>query len=831
MDKQPLVFIYGSEEKYIDITNKVNTSYIFDGHIVIPADDNVRAGLFTDPCFGVVKTITVKGLSDQVQIFDHKTDIVIDTQNNKLITDLNTLRKFVTRPLDEPHRKVRSLHKYLKFMGGSLEHEFPEQCMIAKFLKGDEKVLEIGGNYGRASLIIASILNDSQNHVVLESSPEIAEKLTLNRDANNFKFHVENSALSAKKLIQKGWNTIQSDTPIEGYIDVPIISYVDLVKKYKIMFDTLVLDCEGAFYYIAQDFPEIFEHLKTIIIENDYKTREQKTNIDSILRNNGLRPVYCKSGGADAQHMKFPCIDNFYEVWQKTSNQPTTLDKFGGKFMDSYPTVLFFRYDAYSSIDMLFEEAEKAKLHCSIQIVNSAEKLMALHDPNYHVLVTYGDDEQRYNRDVNAVLPERMFARWLHLNTIQSIDNFVHSVNYCYMNALIKNRTQTRPIFSIFTTCFNSYDKIIRAYNSIIRQTLKDWEWVIMDDSPDDQHFNYLRTKFAQEKRVRLYRRSCNSGSIGNVKNEAVSLCRGKYVLEMDHDDEILPEVLADATRAFNDDPELGFVYMDFINVYEDQRNFWYSDFICKGYGGYYRQKYNGRWVEVYMTPNINNITLSHIVGVPNHPRIWRKSTLLDLGNYSEFLPICDDQELIMRTALSTKTAKIPKLGYVQYMNNNSSNFSLIRNKEINRLGPKFLVPQFYKMYEIHEKMKSLNAYEDEKYIINASPVWKREDYTHVYCNNRIQYNYDTQYCIIGLDAFNENIEALKEAYKNPRNDFILLDTNVSKGELCKILDNANFSNMKCYAMPNTSPLEFQRYFDILYKSCEKTVIFSSGQS
>ena len=39
------------------------------------------------------------------------------------------------------------------------------------------------------------------------------------------------------------------------------------------------------------------------------------------------------------------------------------------------------------------------------------------------------------------------------------------------------------------------------------------------------------------DSRVRLYRRSENNGNIGNVKNEAISLCRGKYILEFDHDD------------------------------------------------------------------------------------------------------------------------------------------------------------------------------------------------------------------------------------------------------------------------------------------------------
>ena len=74
--------------------------------------------------------------------------------------------------------------------------------------------------------------------------------------------------------------------------------------------------------------------------------------------------------------------------------------------------------------------------------------------------------------------------------------------------------------------------------------------------------------------RIRLYKRDCNSGNIGNVKNEAVGLCRGKYVLELDHDDIILPSLLKDAYGVFESDEEIGFVYGDFANVYENWANF-----------------------------------------------------------------------------------------------------------------------------------------------------------------------------------------------------------------------------------------------------------------
>lgn len=121
--------------------------------------------------------------------------------------------------------------------------------MAIRYLTGNEKVLEIGGNIGRNSLIIASILNNNNNNnfVTLESDGNISKQLIENRDLNNFNFYIESSALSKRKLIQKVWDTIPSDTLQEGYNWINTITFHELKIKYNIDFDTLILDCEGAF--------------------------------------------------------------------------------------------------------------------------------------------------------------------------------------------------------------------------------------------------------------------------------------------------------------------------------------------------------------------------------------------------------------------------------------------------------------------------------------------------------------------------------------------------------------------------------------------------------
>ena len=501
--------------------------------------------------------------------------------------------------------------------------------------------------------------------------------------------------------------------------------------------------------------------------------------------------------------------------------------------MSKYPSVILFRHNKYSDIDS-FIESNKDSLMCTIHITSSIEDLNKLFSPNYHLLVTYGDSYDEYHNSIADKIPHRFSGRWFHKTDISNIAEFNHNVNYCYITNVINIREKTRPVFSIFTTCFKSYDYIDTTYESIKKQSLIDWEWVIMDDTPEDEHFVFLKNKLSSDNRVRLYKRDKNSGSIGNVKNEVISLCRGKYILEMDHDDEILSDCLLDSYNIFQTDVNIGFIYADTIHLYRDGQNFKYGDFISKGYGGYYNEKINGKWNYVYNTPNINNITLSHLVCMPNHPRIWKRSVLMELESYSEFLPICDDYEILLRTCCSKyKVVKNNKAQYIQYMNDGGNNFSNIRNAEINRLGPKYISPMFYEKYNVHNKMKECNAYEDEKYIVNQSLIWKRgTEYQHKKKNQRINMNYDKQYCIINDTIDNmDTVERLKELYKNERNDFLVLSNRISSQELQSKLDSLGFDRMKCYSYTDCSEEELVNYFKMMYLNdcCEHEIIQSEN--
>jgi FkbM family methyltransferase len=293
---------YGLKDNCIDVTLICYDKLLNNNKIIIPSGDINRAKYFGDPLYGVLKSIIIINENNEITEYDHTLDIHIDVLNNNIINTKN----------NDINSKINDIHSKLQIKYGSFRDELPEQKMSVRYLTGNEKVLEIGGNIGRNSLIIGHILKDKNNNfVTLECDEGISNQLKENRDLNNMTFHIENSALSKRKLIQRGWDTIVSDVLLPGYKSVNTITLEQLRNKYNIDFDTLVLDCEGAFFYILLDMPEILDNINLIIMENDYHNINHKKYIDDVLKQHNFYVDYSESGGWG------PCYNNFFEVWKR----------------------------------------------------------------------------------------------------------------------------------------------------------------------------------------------------------------------------------------------------------------------------------------------------------------------------------------------------------------------------------------------------------------------------------------------------------------------------------------------------------------------------------
>lgn len=282
--------LYGIEGNYIDVTDICREKLIFNNTLKIPASDHDRSYFFGDPLVNILKHIKIGN-----RIYTHHEEIVLDSSHIHV----------------NYQEKLKLLHSKINLDFGSMTEEYPEQLMAVKYIKPTDTVLEIGGNIGRNSCIIALLLNDDKRLLVLESSEISANQLKHNRNKNNLKFHVEDSALSKVPLIQSGWTTLVSKEVLPGYTKVKTITFDEILKKYQLKFNVLVADCEGALYQILKDEPDLLKDIETIIIENDFVDIKHKEYVHSMFLDNGFKVVYNEAGGWG------PCYSCFFQVYKK----------------------------------------------------------------------------------------------------------------------------------------------------------------------------------------------------------------------------------------------------------------------------------------------------------------------------------------------------------------------------------------------------------------------------------------------------------------------------------------------------------------------------------
>ncbi len=308
---------YGIPGRYKDITDTfIKTNR--DSYYIIPKSDVLRSEIFGDPNPGVQKELVMHLNGNIMTIPSGIACVFEQSQDGYKIVDYHddgdegahlAYRKYY------PEEYLAEIHNRTFLSVGTIADEYPEQIMTTKFLDKDAVVLEIGGNVGHSSLTISALLNKSSNLVVLECDPSSADLLTNHRDLNNFSFKVEAAALSEHKIIQQGWNTKPhegEDIP-HGWTLVNTITYDELMNKYMMRFNTLVLDCEGAFYHILKSYPQILYGIQTIFVENDYSDASHLNYVDSVLISEGFDCIY----SMPHSYCTFPGASRFYETWRR----------------------------------------------------------------------------------------------------------------------------------------------------------------------------------------------------------------------------------------------------------------------------------------------------------------------------------------------------------------------------------------------------------------------------------------------------------------------------------------------------------------------------------
>jgi glycosyltransferase involved in cell wall biosynthesis len=107
------------------------------------------------------------------------------------------------------------------------------------------------------------------------------------------------------------------------------------------------------------------------------------------------------------------------------------------------------------------------------------------------------------------------------------------------------------PRVSVIIPTHNRPDRLPRAVASVLNQTFRDVEIVIVDDASADDAAEVVAR---QDPRIRYVRHGSPKGACG-ARNTGIRLARGEFVGFLDDDDEWLPEKLQRQVRVFEASP------------------------------------------------------------------------------------------------------------------------------------------------------------------------------------------------------------------------------------------------------------------------------------
>lgn len=219
------------------------------------------------------------------------------------------------------------------------------------------------------------------------------------------------------------------------------------------------------------------------------------------------------------------------------------------------------------------------------------------------------------------------------------------------------------PVVSVVIPTYNRAHMIVRAINSVLNQTYKDLEIIVVDDASQDN--TEVVVKSFDDERIQYFRHDKNRGGSA-ARNTGIKASRGAYIALLDSDDEWFPEKLEKQVNKFNDTAvEVGAVYCGFQSIIET----------------------TGQRIEEHMPTLRGDIAVDLFKGCPFNTSqlLIRKECFQKTGMFDEAFPACQDWDMWIRFSQYFEFDFVPSVLVKRYYHGEQITSSLPRKIQARR--------------------------------------------------------------------------------------------------------------------------------------------------
>lgn len=202
--------------------------------------------------------------------------------------------------------------------------------------------------------------------------------------------------------------------------------------------------------------------------------------------------------------------------------------------------------------------------------------------------------------------------------------------------------TDKEPLVSIIMPVYNAEKYLAEAIRSILNQTYRFFEFIIIDDGSTDDSLKILNQFAEHDSRFQIIKLESNKGVV-HVLNLGLDRAKGKYIARMDADDVSLPNRMAMQVKYLEANPEVGILgarinYMDHMGklMYVPPSN---------------QTDLENRWTLFFGNPF-------------SHPVVMIRKSVIDQHNlrYSSRATHVEDYELWGRLLQISRGANLPEI-------------------------------------------------------------------------------------------------------------------------------------------------------------------------